>query len=323
MQQREFDPEFDGRTVEEKKEFFRNRFTQWDGNHGAPIMRPAKEDSPEERKKEFDRLYGEGGFSYWGSNYFDGMFDRESNDLIYEYWRDSVRKRIKDEAKAGILAPKTSPYPFGTKRVPLEQTYFEAYNYDHVDIIDIQKDPIQSITASGIQTKSGASCDLDVLIFATGFDAATGSLTQIDIRGKEGKSLREEWRTGAKTFLGMAMEGFPNLFALYGPQSPSGTCNGPVCAQLQGDWLVNLFEHMKTRGKKYVEAQHDATEEWSAHATSTLKGTLLEETNSYFFGDNIPGKPRQLVYYFGGVPAYKGKLDEVEKEKYKEFDLLP
>ena len=322
MRQKAFDPEFQKKTLEEKRAFFANRKRVWDGSNGSMIMRQAKLDTSEQREQELDRIWHEGGFAYWSSNYMDMYTDKESNDLVYAYWRDRVHQRVRDPDKAAILAPDTAPHAFGTKRVPIEQSYYDAFNLPHVSLANIRSDPITTITPEGIRLESGAFHPLDVLIFATGFDVARGSFTQISVRGRSGRSLTEAWSQGMRTQLGMSVAHFPNMLFSYGPQSPSGTCNGPLCAEIQGEWIIGLIEHARQLGKKTrVEAREEAQEAWTAHALGLLQGTLFEDTKSYFWGENVPGKKRELVYYFGGVPAYVERLTEEVEGGYKGFSI--
>lgn len=324
MRQKMFDPEFKKKTDEEKKAFFANRKKVWDGSNGGMIMRAAKLDTPEQRKQEFHRLWHEGGFAFWSSNYMDMYSDKESNDLIYAYWHDQVHQRVHDPAKAAVLAPGVAPHAFGTKRVPLEQNYYDVFNLPNVSLTDLRSDPIAEVKPRGILLQSGTFHPLDVLIFATGFDVATGSFTQLSIQGSGSPplSLSDLWRNeGAATYLGLSVVGFPNMLFPYGPQSPSGTCNGPLCAEIQGDWIVSLLEEMRSAGKTRVEPQEEAQGEWTVHARGLLEGTLFNKTRSYFWGENVPGKKRELVYYFGGVPAYAERLAEEEKGGYHGFTI--
>ncbi|KAI9714808.1 MAG: hypothetical protein M1820_000097 [Bogoriella megaspora] len=321
MRQKPFDTSFQKKSPEERNTFFNDRLSRWDGASGTLIMRTAKSDTPEQREAEFSRLWEQGGFSFWTSNYMDAWGDVESNDLIYGYWARQIRKRINDPEKRDLLAPLKAPYAFGTKRVPLEQTYYESYNLPHVDLVNLREDPIAEVIPEGLKLKSGATYDLDVLILATGFDFSVGSMTQLDIRGTNGLPLSEKWSNGTKTQIGMAVEGFPNMLFPYGPQSPSNTCCGPVCAEVQGEWIVKLLESVREKGQKRVEAEKAAEEEWSAHATRLLKGTLFEGTKSYYFADNVPGRKREPLFYFGGLPGYKGKLEEVQGSGYGGFNF--
>lgn len=178
------------------------------------------DDTPEEREAFFESLFKEGGFKFWVGNYKDMTTDTKANDAAYDFWRRSVLKRVKNPAKAELVAPKIPPHPYGAKRPSLEQNYFEVLDQDNVDIIDVNRYPIEAINETGIQTSQG-QVDLDVIIFATGFDALTGGFMDIHIQGKDGLSLNEYWNDGVRTSFGMSAPNFPNMFYLFGPQAPT------------------------------------------------------------------------------------------------------
>ena len=318
MQQRTLE-DSDRKSEEEMQQMYGERTSKFDGGTGGPIPRSAIDDSPEQREIVYETLWKEGGFSFWSGNYQDLFASKEAADLAYLFWKRRTRARVEDVQLKESLAPDEPPFAFGTKRVPLEQTYYDVFNLQHVSLIDLQKDPILEIHGEGIQTASGKSHDFDVIILATGFDIATGSLTQIDIRGTQNQSLASQWRGGVKTYLGMSVHGFPNMLFPYGPQSPSNLCNGPLCAEVQGDWITQCLQHMRSEHLCRLEAERLAQEEWTKHATGLLGGSLFESTRSYYWGDNIPGKKRELLFYFGGVPTYKAKIDEIAKERFRGF----
>ena len=321
MQQQPFNTAFKNLSASGKAAFFANRKSVWDGSSGGMIMRSAKDDTPSQRQQEFDRLWSLGGFSFWTSNYMDIYTDAASNRLIYNYWHDRIHERISNPSTAQVLAPDNPVHPFGTKRVPLEQAYFDAFNLPTTHLVDLRRDAIAACTRTGIALTSGAHHTLDMLVFATGFDVGARPLA---IRGRDASStLSEGWeRAGeTQTYLGLATHGFPNLLVMYGPQSPSGGCNGAVSAEVQGDWVVRLLEVVRERGKTRVEARRGPQEEWTEYAKGLLKGTLIDETKSYFWGDNVPGKRRELVYFFGGLPTYIERLEKEENGCYQGFDI--
>ncbi|KAI9661741.1 MAG: hypothetical protein M1821_008980 [Bathelium mastoideum] len=329
MRQQPFDSSFTRKSPEEKAAFFTHRLTIFDGALGPPLPRSAKTDTPAQRQEEFDRLWAAGGLAFWTCTYQDLYTDPDSNALVYAGWRDRVRPRVRDAKTAEVLAPETMPYAFGTKRVPLEEGYYETFNQPNVQLVDLRTDPIKSITRGGVELASGQEHELDVLVFATGFDVGRGGYVALDVRGVGGRSLSQAWGVdregkedgGTRTYLGLAVAGFPNLLMAYAPQSPSGTLSGPVSAEVQGEWMVGLLEAMRAQGKTRIEAREEAQEEWTQHANGLLKGTLFEGTKSYYWGENVPGKRRGLVYYFGGLPTYKQKLDEEAKGGYKGFNI--
>ncbi|TAL28095.1 MAG: NAD(P)/FAD-dependent oxidoreductase [Phenylobacterium sp.] len=263
----------------------------------------ALEVSPEERRAVYEASWAAGGFSFWASTFHDVMMNLEANRTAYDFWREKVQARIRDPKLAEQLAPKEPPHPFGVKRPSLEQTYYDVFNQDNVRLVNLKATPILEITASGVRTAEG-ECELDILVLATGFDAVTGGLTQIDIRGVDGLTLKEKWAKGARTHLGMASAGFPNLLFLYGPQSPSGFCNGPTCAELQGDWVVEFLRRMRDAGVSRFEATAAAEQTWKDHVEAVGAMTLFPLADSWYMGANIPGKPRELLNYPGGLPLY-------------------
>jgi len=195
-----------------------------------------------------------------------------------------------------VLAPTDPPYCFGTKRPSLEQTYYDCFNQPNVDVVDLRATPIETITQTGVRTTAG-DVDLDVLVLATGFDANTGGLTAIDVRDRSGISLAERWVHGVDTHLGMAVHGFPNMLFMYGPQSAAAFCNGPVCAELQGEWVVGLLEHVRARGYSSFDVLPETGPAWTAELAEFADATLFGRTDSWYMGANIPGKRRQLLNY--------------------------
>lgn len=280
----------------------------------------ALEVSPEERRAVYEASWAAGGFSFWASTFYDVMSNLEANRTAYDFWREKVQARIRDPELAEKLAPKESPHPFGVKRPSLEQTYYDVFNEDNVRLVDLKETPILEVTPKGVRTAE-AEHEFDVLVLATGFDAVTGGLTQIDIHGVEGLTLKEKWAQGARTHLGMASAGFPNLLFLYGPQSPSGFCNGPTCAELQGDWVVGCLKHMRDAGVTRFETTAHAEQTWKDHVETIGAMTLFPLADSWYMGANIPGKPRELLNYPGGVPLYLQMCETSAAKGYDGFVL--
>lgn len=308
----------------ERYAFLENRKSHWDGSPSSVIMRAAKLDTPERRETELEGLWQQGGFSFWTSNYIDLFTDAESNSLVYNFWKRKVRSRIRAQELQEILAPDNPLYAFGTKRVPLEQGYYEAFNFPHVSLVDLGKDEVMKVDGRTIKLGSETSIDLDVLIFATGFDISTGSFTQIDIRGKSDQILAEKWAERPRSYLGISVAGFPNMLFPYGPQSPSNTCNGPVCAEVQGEFIVGVLEYAKKNGHDTCEASVDAEASYTDAVTSLLQGTLFEGTKSYYHRDNVTaqqGRKREPIFWMGGLPAYIQKLGECKDNGYVGFNL--
>ena len=245
--------------------------------------------------------------------------DREANRLAYEFWRDKTRARIQDPDVADKLAPTLSPHPFGAKRPSLEQDYYEVFNQDNVALVDVRDEPIAEVTATGVRT-ARRHFELDVLVLATGFDASTGGLTQIDIRGASGRTLADTWRDGVQTHLGLGIPDFPNLLMLYGPQSPTAFCNGPTCAELQGDWVADCLGHLRDRGLSRIAATAAAGAAWTQHMAELAESTLLPFAESWYMGANVPGKPRQLLHHIG-VQEYLAFCRESAANGYSGFEL--
>jgi cyclohexanone monooxygenase len=321
MRQCKLDAEDQRRMKAEYPEIFRRRRETFGGFEFDADERSALEVSEEERRAVYEEHWARGGFRFWLGSFSDVLMDEEANLTAYEFWRDKTRSRIEDPVLAEKLAPEIPPHPFGVKRPSLEQFYYEAFNQDNVSLVDLRELPIERITASGVETRNGVH-ELDILVLATGFDALTGGLTQIDIHGTQGATLKEKWAQGSRTHLGLASAGFPNLFFLYGPQSPSGFCNGPTCAELQGDWVVDCLEYMRQGGLERIEAMASAEKIWNDHAEEMADMTLFPKADSWYMGANIPGKPRQLLNYAGGLPLYLEKCDECASKGYEGFSLV-
>lgn len=320
MRQRKLDEEEQRRMKADYPEMFRRRGETFGGFDIKFIEKSALDVSSEERQNTYEELWAKGGFHFWAGTYIDVLIGTEANLTAYEFWRDKTRERINDPTLAEKLAPQVPPHPFGVKRPSLEQFYYEVFNQDNVKLVDLRKSPIEKITPKGVKTRT-SSHELDILVMATGFDAVTGGLTQIDIHGTQGATLREKWAQGTRTHLGVASAGFPNLFFVYGPQSPSGFCNGPTCAELQGDWIVDCLEHLRQNGLRRIEVTGSAEILWCNHVDTLSAMTLFPQADSWYMGANIPGKPRQLLNYPGGIPLYLEKCHESASKGYEGFEL--
>ena len=259
--------------------------------------------TPEERTAGYEKLWQHGGFYFWLAVYQDTLFDPKSNEHAYTFWRNKTLARIKDPKVAEKLAPSTPPHPFGVKRPSLEQNYYDVFNQDNVSLVDLNDTPIQSITEHGILTADGVEREFDVIVLATGFDAVSGGLTAIDIRGADGLMLRDKWATGVRAHLGVATAGFPNMLFVYGPQSPSGFCNGPTCAEIQGEMIVETLDHLLKNGRRRIDATPEAEAEWTRHVAELVAPTLFLHANSWYIGANIPGKPVQMLNYPADSPC--------------------
>lgn len=268
----------------------------------------ALEVSDEKRAEVFEAAWQRGGFHFWVGTYNDILTNEVANRTAYDFWRDKTRARVDDPVVGALLAPTEPPYPFGTKRPSLEQDYYDAFNRPNVELVDLRSTPIERITASGVQTGAD-TFDVDVLVLATGFDANTGGLTAVDIRGDAGVTLADAWADGVDTHIGVSVAGFANMLFLYGPQSSTAFCNGPTCAELQGEWIVALLEHLRTEGHTRIESTAEVGAAWSAHLATIAEETLFGKTDSWYMAANVPGKRRQLLNY----PNSDGYLDALRQ----------
>lgn len=275
--------------------------------------------SADERTAKFEEAWEKGGFHFWAGTFIDIILSKEANQLAYEFWRDKTRARIKDPVTAEMLAPTEPPHPFGTKRPSLEQWYYEVFNQDNVTLVDVRSEPIEEITTTGVRTVD-RHVELDILVLATGFDASTGGLTQFDIRGRSGRTLSDVWETGVETFLGVGVPDFPNFLMLYGPQSPTAFCNGPTCAEVQGEWVIEFLAYVRDNGFRAIEPTPEAAAMWTQHMADLADATLLPMADSWYMGANIPGKPRQLLHH-PGLQVYLAFCNESAANGYSGFEL--
>jgi cation diffusion facilitator CzcD-associated flavoprotein CzcO len=283
------------------------------------IPKPVLETTPEEREREFDRMWDEGGFAFWLANYQDMFFSQEANDLCADYLKRKIRKTVKDPVVAEKLTPKGHPY--GTKRQPLDSNYYETFNRDNVLLVDANTDgPIEEITPRGIRA-GGKEYEFDIIIFATGFDAMTGPLKALHLRGRGGRQLDEVWADGPHTYLGISIAGFPNFFTITGPQSPSVLSNMPVSIEQHVEWIADCIDTMRKTGKTIIEAAPEAQEQWGAHVNEIVNRTLMPRANSWYMSANITGKPKAFLPYLGpeGVGGYRRKCDEIAAQGYEGF----
>ena len=285
----------------------------------APDPRGTHEVTPEEREAFWEKLYAEPGFGIWQGNFRDILTDREANALISEFVARKIRQRVSDPLVAEKLIPKN--HGFGTRRVPLETRYYEVYNQPNVKLVDINETPIERITPSGIKT-SDKEYEFDIIIYATGFDAITGSFDRIDIRGIDGERLTDKWRNGPQTYLGVLVEGFPNLLMVMGPHAGLG--NFPRAAEYSVDWATGLIRFAHDREVTRVEATSTGVAEWTEHVLATGEGLLMNEIDSWMTGvnRNVAGKQtRKIMRYSGGHPAFRQHCDAVAADGYRKLSL--
>ena len=285
----------------------------------TPDARGTFEVTDEEREAFFEKLYSERGFGIWQGNFRDILIDREANALISDFVARKIHQRVKDPATAEKLIPKN--HGFGTRRLPLETFYYEVYNRDNVKLIDLTETPIERITPNGIKT-SDREYQFDIIIYATGFDAITGSFDQIDFRGVDGARLKEKWKSGPQTFLGVMVDGFPNMTMLMGPHTALG--NIPRSIEYNVDWVTGLIRFARASGLTRLEATAAGVESWTDHVKALGVGLLSNEVNSWMTGinSNVEGKQTRIVArYSGSAPAYRARCDEVASKHYDELML--
>ena len=247
--------------------------------------------------------------------------DAQANELANELYRDAVRGMIRDPDTAERLLPKT--YGLGCKRQVLDRDYYDTFNRDNVSLVDLSETPIESVTEAGVQT-SATHHDLDVLVYATGFDAMTGALLKANIRGRDGMPLAEKWRDGPVTYLGLQMAGFPNLFTVTGPGSPSVLCNMLVAIEQHVNWIGDCIGYLRSEGLRSIEPRLQSEEQWIAHVNEVAQGTMYTapNCNSWYLGANISGKPRIFMPYVGGYPRYRERCEQEAAGGYEGFRLL-
>jgi len=285
----------------------------------ATDARATHEVTREEREAFWEKLYGEPGFGIWMGNFRDILVDRNANALISDFIARKIRERVKDPAVAEKLIPKN--HGFGTRRVSLESGYYEVYNQPNVKLVDISETPIARITPTGIKT-SDREYEFDLIIYATGFDAITGAFDRIDIRGVGGASLKEKWEDGPQTFLGILVDGFPNMLMVMGPHAGLG--NFPRAVEYTADWVTGLIRFAHDRGLTRVEATAASAVAWTEHVIEASEGLLFTEVDSWMTGinRNVEGKQvRRIMRYSGGHPAFRKRCDAASADGYRELVL--
>jgi cation diffusion facilitator CzcD-associated flavoprotein CzcO/acetyl esterase/lipase len=275
--------------------------------------------APEEvRRQRFEDAYAAGELFAILGVFADQGVNLASNDIVSEMIREKIRSIVEDPETAEALCPKD--YPFGTKRPCLDTNYFQTFNLPHVRLIDLRKTPITTITETGIETVA-ESFEFDAIVYATGFDAMTGPIVSVDITGRDGVTLKEKWRDGPSTYLGLTTVGFPNFFTITGPQSPSVLSNMVVSIEQHSDWVADCLDYMRTNGFETIEPTETAEAGWLQHCADCVAITLYPLANSWYMGANVPGKPRVFYPYIGGVDAYRAACDEVVANDYLGFEL--
>jgi acetone monooxygenase (methyl acetate-forming) len=279
-----------------------------------------EECTPEQRREVLEEVYQDGSLKLWLASFGEMFFVKEVNDAISEFVRDKMRERLRDQRLIDVLVP--TDYGFGTHRVPLENGYLEVYHRENVDLVSVRDNPIARIRPEGIELTDGTVVELDVIILATGFDAGTGALTRIDIRGRGGRSLAEEWGRDIRTTMGLAKHGYPNLLTTAVPLAPSAAlCNMTTCLQQQTEWITDAISAVRERGASTIEPTAEGEDAWVAHHEEVASATLVPTTHSWYLGSNVPGKPRRLLSYIGGVGTYRQKCEEEAAAGYPAFRM--
>ncbi len=273
----------------------------------------ALEVSEPERVAAYTARWAKGGVNFIRT-FADIMIDKRANDTAADFVRGKIRETVKDEAVAKKLLP--HDHPIGTKRICVDSHYFETFNKPNVTLVDLRAEPIERLTPSGLKT-AGGEYPLDALVFATGFDAVTGSLGRIDIRGRSGAVLKEQWKDGPRCYLGLMSAGFPNFFMITGPGSPSILTNVVVSIEQHVEWIADALKHLLDKDIAFMEADAKAEDDWVIHVGEVANKTLMVLANSWYMGANIPGKPRVFLPYAGGFNAYRKICAEIVAEGYR------
>jgi cyclohexanone monooxygenase len=312
-------------TEGERQKFRQNypeirRFAREEAKNGIYTDLPdrgALDDGDNERRARYEARWQHGGLTFM-SVYNNLALDQAANDTAADFVREKIAEIVKDPATAKLLQPTT--YPIGTKRICIDTDYFETFNRPNVTLVDIKSDPIEEILPNAVRA-GGKDHQVDTLVLATGFDAMTGSVAKIDISGRQGQTLNQKWAEGPKTYLGLMSAGFPNLFIITGPGSPSVLSNMIVSIEQHVDWIADCIAHMRDRGFEAMEANQDAEDNWVAHVNEVAYTTLYPQANSWYMGANIPGKPRIFMPYIGGVGPYRQICNDVAAKGYEGFAM--
>ena len=306
-----------------KEEYLERRKAAYNTPFGIagypPPEKCAAEATPEERQKSYEAKWAEGGSISFLFAYKDLLLDKEANDTASDFVRDKIRATVKDPATAELLCP--NDHPIGTKRLILDTNYFETYNRDNVTLVGIRSNPIKHFSAAGLRLTDGSSFEMDALSFATGFDAMTGAMREIEIGTDKGADIRQKWEDGPRTYLGIMVSGFPNMFMVTGPQSPGVKSQMILSCEWHVDFIANTISHMRSNGLSLIDAEEAAEIGWVEHNNQVADSTLYPLANSWYVGANIPGKPRIFMPYVGGVEAYTNKCRDVVANGYEGFQL--
>jgi cyclohexanone monooxygenase len=272
----------------------------------------------DERLRLYEKLWAQGGSARIMNAFNDLLRNEESNETLASFVRDKIREIVKDPETAELLTP--GDHPIGTKRLCVDTEYYETFNRDNVKVVNARRAPIEEITEKGPRTTE-AKYEVDAVVFATGFDAMTGALSEIAITGRDGRRLKDKWVAGPTTYLGLMVQGFPNMFIVTGPGSPSVKSNMVTAIEQHVEWIADCLTYVSRSGIAMIEPDPDAEEKWVRHVNEVAGGTLFPKANSWYVGANIPGKPRVFMPYVAGLPAYIKICDEVAADGYRGFEL--
>ncbi|MDN5723313.1 MAG: NAD(P)/FAD-dependent oxidoreductase [Corynebacterium sp.] len=276
--------------------------------------------TPEQRHQVLEEIYENGSLKLWLASFGEMFFDEEVSEDISEFVRRKMRARLQDPHLCDLLIP--TDYGFGTHRVPLETNYLETYHRPNVEAIGVRDNPITRIVPEGLVLADGTLHEVDVIVMATGFDAGTGSLTRIDIRGRNGRELKDDWNRDIRTTMGLMVHGYPNMLTTGAPLAPSAAlCNMTTCLQQQTEWISECIRYMRAHDHTVIEPTQAGEDEWVAHHDETANATLVSKTNSWYNGANVPGKPRRVLSYIGGVGTYREKTLAAAAAGYTGFQL--
>ncbi|HSS23307.1 MAG TPA: NAD(P)/FAD-dependent oxidoreductase [Mycobacterium sp.] len=304
-----------------KAGYAERRRLSWRSGGGSPHItapKPTMEFTPQERRAAFETRWQLGGVLF-SKTFPDQMIDLEANEEARKFYEEKVRAVIDDPAVADLLIP--NDHPIGTKRICTDSNYFQTFNRPNMSLISVRATPIEAVDATGINT-TDAHYDLDMIVLATGFDAMTGALAKIDIVGRGGATLRDDWAHGPRTYLGLGVDGFPNLFLISGPGAPAVLANMVLHAEAQVDWIAAAIAYLDQHGCAAIEATLDAVDGWVAECARRAEATLFTKASSWYMGANVPGKPRGFMLFVGGFATYNDKCAEVADAGYQGFDLV-
>ncbi|CAG9983380.1 unnamed protein product [Clonostachys byssicola] len=302
-------------------ELFKYRETSFAGFHYDWYEKETFDDTPEEREALYESVWEKCGFRYWVAVYKDNLFDAKANQESYNFWAKKTRARIGDPRKRDILAPLDMPHFFGIKRPCLEYSYYEQFNRETVDVVDIKNNAIKEFTETGILLNDGTHYEFDVIAVATGFDIVTGVMTQLGLESINKTKLQDEWVKGCETYLGVTTSGFPNMFHIYGPHGPTLLSNGPTSVEIQGRWIADAIDKMNKNNIKYINPKPEAAKEWKQHILDLNNRSLFPTTRSTYMGGSMPNKIVEPVCYSGGIPAYTKEIREA-LDSMEGFDIV-